>query len=147
MKVLSKTMGSVDVADEHIINIPNGLFGFEEYTDFALITSEYQPFVWLQSLQDSALAFLIIDPFIICENYEVDIDDRELAKIGITDPSDIMVFAIVTVPKDGGVITANLQGPLIINKKERKCMQAILTDSKWTTRHNIIEALRKKGDI
>ncbi len=147
MKVLSKTMGSVEVAEEHIINIPQGLFGFEEYTDFALITSEYQPFVWLQSLQDNALAFLVIDPFIICEDYEVDIDDRELAKIGIKDPSDIMVFAIVTVPKDGSPITANLQGPLIINKRERKCMQAILTDSKWTTRHNIIEALRKKGDI
>lgn len=147
MKVLSKTMGSVEVAEEHIINIPQGLFGFEEYTDFALITSEYQPFVWLQSLQDNALAFLVIDPFIICEDYEVDIDDRELSKIGIKDPSDIMVFAIVTVPKDGSPITANLQGPLIINKRERKCMQAILTDSKWTTRHNIIEALRKKGDI
>ena len=86
MKVLSKTMGSVEVAEEHIINIPQGLFGFEEYTDFALITSEYQPFVWLQSLQDNALAFLVIDPFIICEDYEVDIDDRELSKIGIKAP-------------------------------------------------------------
>lgn len=144
MKIQTKTMGIVDVAEEHIINIPQGLFGFEDYTDFALITSEYQPFVWLQSIQDNKLAFLVIDPFIICEDYEVDIDDKELAKIGIKDPADILVFAIVTVPGDGSPITANLQGPLIINKKERKCMQAVLTDSKWTTRHNIIEALRKQ---
>ncbi|MFA6936618.1 MAG: flagellar assembly protein FliW [Treponema sp.] len=145
MQVKTKTMGTVEVANEHIITIPLGLFGFEEYTDFALIDSEYQPLIWLQSLQDSNLAFLLIDPFIICSDYELDIDDKELSKIGIKDPSDVIVFAIVTVPTDGSAVTANLQGPLIINRTNKKCMQAIVNDSKWTTKHNIIEALRKRG--
>lgn len=145
MKVKTKTMGNVEVAEEHIISIPSGLFGFEDYTSYALITSEYQPFIWLQSLQDSNLAFLIIDPFIICDDYEVDIDDKELAKIGISDPSDVMVFSLVTVPSDGKPITANLQGPLIINKKNQKGMQVIVLDNKWTTRHDIVESLKNKG--
>src|SRR5574344_2020795 len=144
MQVKTKTKGTVEVANEHIISIPSGLFGFEEYTDFALIDSEYQPLIWLQSLQDSNLAFLLIDPFIICSDYELDIDDKELSKIGIKDPSDVIVFAIVTVPSDGSAVTANLQGPLIINRTNKKCMQAIVNDSKWTTKHNIIEALRKR---
>src|SRR5574344_1939595 len=72
MQVETKTMGTIEVADEHIITIPSGLFGFEEYTDFALIDSEYAPLIWLQSRQDASLAFLLIDPFIICEDYEVD---------------------------------------------------------------------------
>lgn len=146
MQVKTKTMGTIEVADEHIITIPSGLFGFEEYTDFALIDSEYAPLIWLQSRQDASLAFLLIDPFIICEDYEVDIDDKSLAKIGVSDPSDVVVFAIVTVPKEGGPVTANLQGPLIINRRNNKCMQAILNDSKYTTKHNILEALRKKGE-
>lgn len=144
MLVETKMMGSVNVDDKHVISIPSGLFGFEEYTDFALIESEYKPFVWLQSLQERNLAFLLIDPFLICEDYEADIDDREMLKIGIKDPADVMVMTVVTVPSDGSAVTANLQGPLIINKKNRKCMQAILDGTRWTTKHNIIEALKKK---
>jgi len=146
MQVQTKSMGVVTVPQERIITLPTGLFGFEEYTDFALIDSEYKPLIWLQSMQDKNLAFLLIDPFIICAEYEVDVDDKTLARIGITDPSDVIVFSIVTVPQDGRPVTANLQGPLIINRKNNKCMQAILSDPKWTTKHNIIEALRKRGE-
>ncbi|MBS7241780.1 flagellar assembly protein FliW [Treponema sp.] len=144
MQVKTKTMGTVEVAEERLINIPSGLFGFEEYTDFALVDSEYEPLIWFQSLQEPNLAFLLIDPFIIADDYEADIDDSELLRIGIKDPADVSVFTIVTVPGDGGPVTANFQGPLIINKKNHLCMQAILDGSKYTTKHNIIEALRRK---
>lgn len=144
MRVQTKTQGIVDVQDEHIVTVPSGLFGFEEYTDFALVESEYQPFVWLQSLQDKNLAFLLIDPFIICEDYEADIDDKALAAIGIQDPSDVIVLAVVTVPGDGRAVTANLQGPLVVNRRNRQCMQAILGDTKYTTKYSIIDALKRK---
>ena len=144
MQVKTKTMGTVEVAEERLINIPSGLFGFEEYTDFALVDSEYEPLIWFQSLQEPNLAFLLIDPFIIADDYEADIDDSELLRIGIKDPADVSVFTLVTVPGDGGPVTANFQGPLIINKKNHLCMQAILDGSKYTTKHNIIEALRRK---
>ena len=144
MQVKTKTMGTVEVAEERLINIPSGVFGFEEYTDFALVDSEYEPLIWFQSLQEPNLAFLLIDPFIIADDYEADIDDSELLRIGIKDPADVSVFTIVTVPGDGSPVTANFQGPLIINKKNHLCMQAILDGSKYTTKHNIIEALRRK---
>lgn len=144
MQVKTKTMGMVEIGDDRLISIPSGLFGFEEYTDFALVDSEYEPLIWFQSLQDSNLAFLLIDPFLIADDYEADIDDAELLRIGIKDPADVMVLTIVTVPGDGGPVTANFQGPLIINKKNHLCMQAILDGSRWTTKHNIIEALKRK---
>ncbi|MCR5079750.1 MAG: flagellar assembly protein FliW [Treponema sp.] len=144
MQIETKTMGRVEVSDERIINIPQGLFGFEEYTDFALVDSEYEPLLWLQSLQEKNLAFLLIDPFLIADDYEAEIDDKELSRIGIKDPADVSVLTIVTVPGDGGAVTANFQGPLIINKKNHLCMQAVLDGSKYTTKHNILEALRRK---
>ncbi|MCI5523007.1 MAG: flagellar assembly protein FliW [Spirochaetia bacterium] len=146
MLIETKMMGKAEVSEEHIITIPSGLFGFEEYTDFALLESEYKPFVWLQSLQEKNLAFLLIDPFLICSDYEADIDDKEMLKIGIKDPSDVEVMAIVTIPSDGKEITANLQGPLVINRKNNQCMQAILDGSKWTTKHNILATLQSKED-
>ena len=55
-------------------------------------------------------------------------------------------MTIVTVPNDGSAITANFQGPLVINKKNKQCMQVILNDNRWTTKVNIIDALNAKGD-
>ena len=144
MQVQTRVMGSVDVAEEQKISVPKGLFGFEEYTDYVLIESKYKPFMWLQSLTDENLAFLVIDPFIINSEYEADIDDKELMKIGIDDPSEVIVLAVVTIPRDGGPVTANFQGPLILNRKTHECMQVILNDPRWTTKESIAEALKKR---
>ena len=147
MELKTKMMGTVYVDNDRIIKLPKGLFGFEDYTDFALLDSDYQPFMWLQSMQDSSLAFLVIDPFLIEEDYEADIDDKELESIGIKNPSNLSVLTIVTVPSDGSPVTANFQGPLIINKENHLCMQAIVEGNRYTTKHNIIQALKKKEAI
>ena len=83
MLVETKASGTVEVPEEHIITIPAGLFGFEDYTRFALYDSSYKPFVRLQSLEEVNLSFLLIDPFLVCSDYETNIDDRELSKINI----------------------------------------------------------------
>ena len=146
MEIFSKAKGKIDVTEDRLITIPDGLFGFETYTKYALVDSDYEPFLWLQSCEDPNLAFLIVDPFLISSDYETDIDDDYLAKIGITKPEDIIIMTIVTVPHDGSPITANFQGPLVINKVNKKCVQAILSDNRWSTKVNIVEALNSKGD-
>lgn len=145
MEIMTKAKGKMDISEENLLTIPEGLFGFEEYTKFALIDSDYEPFIWLQSTENPNLAFLIVDPFLISSIYETDIDDDTLAKIGITKPEDIIIMTIVTVPNNGAPITANFQGPIVINKKNHQCMQVILNDNRWSTKVNIIEALKSKG--
>lgn len=144
MEVKTKTMGLVDVDESQTVNFPEGLFGFENYHKFAIIESEYQPFYWLQSLEESELAFVIVDPFVIASDYEIDIDDKTLSEIGINSAADVVVFSIVTIPADGGPVTANLQGPVVINRKNGNALQVILSDSKWTIKHNIIESVKSK---
>ncbi|MGI5057669.1 flagellar assembly protein FliW [Treponema pectinovorum] len=144
MDVKTKTMGTVSIEENQIINFPEGLYGFHEYHKFAIIEAEYQPFFWLQSIEEAGLAFLIVDPFLIVNDYELDIDDKTLSEIGIDSPGDVVLFAIITVPSDGGPVTANLQGPLVINRKNNVALQVVLSDSKWTTKHNIIKTLKNK---
>ena len=141
MEIMTKAKGKMDISEENLLTIPEGLFGFEEYTKFALVDSDYEPFIWLQSTENPNLAFLIVDPFLISSIY----DDDTLAKIGITKPEDIIIMTIVTVPNNGAPITANFQGPIVINKKNHQCMQVILNDNRWSTKVNIIEALKSKG--
>jgi flagellar assembly factor FliW len=145
MEIITKAHGKIDISEDRLITIPAGLFGFEQYTKYALVDSDYEPFIWLQSCEDPNLAFLIVDPFLICNEYETDIDDAALKKIGITKTEDIIIMTIVTVPHDGSTITANFQGPLVINKQNHKCMQAILSDNRWSTKVDIVQTLNKKG--
>ena len=140
MDVLTKTLGTVKVAEEAKLTFSGGLFGFEAITEYALIKSECEPFFWLQALKDQSLAFLVVDPFLVCKDYEPDIDDRSLATIssdGIADPEDVLILSIVTIPSGNDSPTINLRGPLVINQKTHLCFQAIIDSPKWSTKHRI----------
>lgn len=125
------------------ITIPEGLFGFEEDTLYNLETSEYEPFLWLRSEEETTLSFLVIDPFLFKQDYEIDVDDESLKKIGIESPADVTVMVIVTLPADNSPVTANLQGPLIINKKTGVAKQVVLGDARWSTKHDILAESKK----
>ena len=144
MLVNTKAFGQIEIEDKQKVNIPSGLFGFEDYTEYVIFDAEHQPFYWFQSIDDKEIAFVLISPFFFRQDYEVNITNEELAGIGITSPDNALIFVIVTIPVDGSPMTANLQGPLIVNKENMKAMQAIVSDSKWRTKHDIIAELSEK---
>ena len=141
MKVKTKAYGPIDIDEHQKITFPMGLFGFETLKEYVLLDAERQPFYWLQSMDLEEVAFVLINPFLFRPDYEMDVDNEELSKIGINDPGKAIIFSIVTVPYDGKPLTANLQGPLIINKESKLGMQAVLTDSRWKTKHDIVAEL------
>jgi len=145
MKVDTKAYGLMEVNEKQKVSIPQGLFGFEDYTDYVLLDSDNQPFLWLQSVDEKEIAFILIDPFLFRKDYEANITDEELAEIGIKSSNNALLFVIVTIPQDGGPMTANLQGPIIINKENMMGMQAILSESKWKTKHDIAAELKSQG--
>ena len=138
MKIATKAYGLIEVNEQQKISFPYGLFGFESYKDYVLLDAEQQPFFWLQSIDEEQVAFVLINPFIFRPDYEMTIENEDLLPIGISDPGKAIIFSIVTIPGDGSPMTANLQGPLVINRDSRLGIQAILTDSRWKTRHDII---------
>lgn len=144
MKVTTKAYGPVEVDERQRVRFPGGLFGFEGIEDYILIDADRQPFYWLQSLEAEHIAFVVINPFLFRPDYELDIDDERLRDIGITSADAALIFAIVTIPPSGPM-TANLQGPLIINRDTRTGKQEILTDPRWKTKHNVMEELKRSG--
>ncbi|MCL2244855.1 MAG: flagellar assembly protein FliW [Treponema sp.] len=137
MKIDTKAFGLTEVDEKQKINFPQGLYGFEEYSNFALLDAQHPPFYWLQSVDDKEIAFVLINPFLFRPDYEVNIANDELEDIGITSPEEALIFAIVTIPPDGSPMTANLQGPLVINRDSMTGKQAICPDMRWRTRHDI----------
>jgi flagellar assembly factor FliW len=145
MKVNTKAFGLIDVDEKQKINFPEGLFGFEDYNDYVLLDAEQEPFFWLQSVNEQDVAFILVNPFLFRPDYEVNIANEELAKIGVTSPENALIFVIVTIPQGGSPMTANLQGPLVINRAGMKGIQAVLSDVRWKTRHDIIAELSGTG--
>ena len=146
MKVATKAYGLIDVDERQKIVFPNGLFGFEKLKDYLLLDAERQPFYWLQSMDAEDVAFVLVNPFLFRPDYEVNVSNEEVDGIGIRSPEKALIFSIVTIPQDGSPMTANLQGPLIINRDTRMGKQAILADDRWKTKHDIMAELAATGN-
>jgi flagellar assembly factor FliW len=140
VKVATKAYGLIEVDPCQKIVFPRGLFGFESFKEYMLLDAERQPFYWLQSVDVESIAFILINPFLFRPDYEVNINNDELTDIDVLSPEKALIFSIVTIPPDGPM-TANLQGPLIINRDTRAGKQAILTDPRWKTKHDILAEL------
>jgi flagellar assembly factor FliW len=141
VEVATKAYGLIQVDPRQKITFSRGLFGFESFKDYVLLDAERQPFYWLQSADVEGVAFILINPFLFRPDYEVNINNEDLADIEIDSPEKALIFSVVTIPPDGGPMTANLQGPLIINRDTRAGKQAILPDPRWKTKHDIMAEL------
>jgi len=147
VKVATKAYGLIDVDERQKIVFPHGLFGFESLKDYLLLDAERQPFYWLQSMDVEQVAFILVNPFLFRPDYEVNISNEELAEIRIHSPEKALIFTIVTIPSDESPMTANLQGPLIINRDNRTGKQAVLSDARWRTKHDIMAELAATGNL
>ncbi len=142
--IATKPFGQIEVDERQIIDFPEGIYGFEDIKQFVILdASEKSPFKWLQAYDEPDLAFVIIRPIDFMVQYELNVMPEDLEDIGAKSPDEVIVFAIVTIPEDPSRMTANLQGPVLINPKTRKGKQAISLSDKYSVRHYILEEIKK----
>lgn len=134
-------LGEIELDKRQIIEFPDGLIGFNKFTSWALLDAPQKPYFFLQSTELPELAFILLDPFLFRPDYTVDADDESANALGINSPEDALVLVMVTVPSDGGPVTANLMGPLLIGRKNRIGCQIILSDPRWKTKHDVMAEL------
>ena len=137
-------MDNIEEIEEKIIEFKSGLPGFEEYKKFVIILNEDEenPFHKLQSLEETEISFIIINPFIFKQDYDFKLLEDTVEKLEIKDSKDVVVYTIVTIPEDYTKMTANLLGPIIINTKNNQAKQIVLNDTEYTTKHYILEESR-----
>lgn len=142
MIIQTKFFDDIEIKDEEIVDFKDGLLGFEDFKKFALINVDDSGlFKCLQSIDEKNVAFVVLNPWDVFKDYDIDIDDNELSSFIDTDINNILVFSIVTITEDK--MTANLIGPLVINIKTRQGKQIVLNNSRYTTKHNIKEFAKR----
>lgn len=138
MKVQTTRFGEVEIPDGEVYCFPDGLLGFGAVkVYFILQNPKGGPFCWLQAVDPGSLAFVVCDPAMFLQGYQVKVRKEDLASIELEDVKDGFAMVILTVPKDPVNITANLVGPLVFNPKKRLAKQIVLTDPGLSTRHRL----------
>lgn len=146
MKITTRVFGEIEVDENKIISFPSGIIGFPEMTDFVLIYDEEKgkdsPIRWLQSLQETEFAMPVMDPLLVANDYNPEVEDDYLIPLGEIKAEEILVLVTVTVPKELEKMSVNLQAPVIINADSRKAAQIIVNAEKYPVKYYIYDILK-----
>lgn len=138
MKISSARLGEIEIDPAHILTLNEGIIGFPDYKRYIFLPFlEGTAFELFQAIDNPSLAFVTINPFLFCSDYEFQLGDEELQEIQVTSKEDLAIKVIVTIPVDPKQSTANLQGPILINESRLMAKQIILHEAQYGTKQRI----------
>jgi flagellar assembly factor FliW len=141
MFITSKRYGSLEVPDNKIITMERPILGFESLRFFCLVeVNDLAPFLLMQSTEDPEIAFLVMNPLLFFPDYRIEINSQEIAELEVTDPNTVETYVIMTMVRKPRDITANLQGPILINTLNNRGKQLVLVNSNYRVQHSVMQA-------
>jgi len=136
LKIETTRFGQISIQTEKIIQMPHGIPGFPDQRQFVIFEHRHDsPFLWYQSVDEPALAFVITDPFLFKPEYDIDIPTilEDLNWDPEPQPDQVQLYVIVNIPKGNPEqMTANLMGPILLNQATREAVQVVLTDGNYS---------------
>ena len=132
MKINIERFGLTDVqiGPDTVFTFTDGMPGFEACKRFKLFHEEGKATVfWLQSLDDTAVTFSLMDPSLLDFAYQIELSDADVALLGLEAAEDAAVELMVYRNEaEGGTMGANTLAPIILNVKTRLGMQKVLQE-------------------
>ncbi len=127
--------GIMEVDRSRIVHFPEGIIGFEGYTDFVILDiKDCPPFKSMLSVVEGGPDFVVIEPLSIFEDYASMTSSVPLDATGIGDPVDLVLLSIVTLSDKPDDVTVNLRGPIFLDLKTRLAKQVIIPDDRCRTK-------------
>lgn len=147
MKADTRLFGKIDVADDKVIKIKEGIIGYPNFVNFTLIHDEEKKkkggIRWLQSLDDGAFALPVLDPLEIVPEYKPTVGKESLKLLGDMPAESVFILVTITVPKEIEQMSVNLKAPFIINMENLQGVQLIIEDN-YPVKYKIYDILQKK---
>jgi flagellar assembly factor FliW len=141
MIISTRRFGDIKIDPAKIITFQDGMIGFGRYSRYAVLPfMEGTPFELLQSIDERDLAFVVIDPFIVNPDYRFEVSDEDLAALQVKDGKELVIRVVVTLPADLKQMTANLQGPVLLNEKRLLGKQIVLINTDFSVKHPVLPA-------
>lgn len=131
MMINTTRFGEMEIQEDRIIDFPYGIPGFPDLKKFFIIDYK-DPIKWLHSVDDPDVAFIISVPFVLFPEYSFTVKDDVEEFLGIEKPSDVVIFAILSVYDNN--LMANLKAPIVLNISNKKAVQILLEDDRYSFR-------------
>lgn len=130
MKIVTRDFGEVDINENTIITVPNGIIGFENTKRYTLLSPLGEGVfpMWLQAVDSTEPCFVVYDPWQIYPDYRFEIDDEMQSTLEASEGDALQLLAVAIVPDDYKKTTINLRCPIIVNTSNNIAGQTILED-------------------
>ena len=124
MILKTRDFGEEEISEEVIIDFPNGVYAFEENRRFVLLSpcGEDKYPMWLQSIDNQNLCFIVFDPKEFVPDYSVELD-AQAKKTLAADGAELDYLCMAVVPDEYINTTINLKSPIVINSAAKKGVQ------------------------
>ncbi|MCL2579647.1 MAG: flagellar assembly protein FliW [Oscillospiraceae bacterium] len=141
MLINTAVIGQVEVDSNDIFHLPDGLYGFERESKYALITKEDDDFtlMWFQAVSGLAPCFVVFNPYDVIEGYAPKMERGDLEALGVKAESELSFFSIAVVPEDVRQISVNLKSPIAVNRNSKNARQVILTNTDYPIKYPLFE--------
>ena len=135
LKLRTKYFGEIEYEAGDVLRFSEGLFGFEEEKGFLLLPFEGSGggMLCLQSVKTPALAFVVLDPFVLDPDYEPELEAGELRRFGVKEAGELGFYVLCAVKNPVSASTVNLKCPLVVHPKTREARQVIM--ERYEMRH------------
>jgi flagellar assembly factor FliW len=126
--------------DVRELRFDDGIPGFPDQHRFTLSRwgGDDSPFSLLESVDDAALRFVVVPPEVFFPTYAPVLGDDDAARLGLTEADDAIVLVVVTLGDAAADATANLLGPVVINRHSLSGAQVVLTSQDLPTRAPLV---------
>jgi flagellar assembly factor FliW len=110
----SPRFGHLEIEPETVVEFPDGLIGLGGSRYALLAADGDSPFMWLQSLEDPALALPVADPHRFFSPFVVELADDDAERLGLDDVTAVEVYVTVRAAASLEDFTANLKAPILM---------------------------------
>jgi flagellar assembly factor FliW len=85
--------------------------------------------MWLQSIDNANLCFIVFDPREFVSDYSVTIDENIRRALDIKEDSVLDYLSMALIPEDYKNTTINLKSPLVVNSDNKRAVQVIAQEN------------------
>jgi len=129
---------SPEETETPLLVMDGGIPGFPDARHFLLVPwgGEGSPFCLLRCVDtpEGQPDFVVVPPTVFFPDYACDLDDGTVERLGLLTAADVIVVVIITLGDRPDDATANLLGPVVINRRTRRAAQVVLAGSGYQVR-------------
>lgn len=130
MHIMTRDFGEVEVMPHNVVDFVQPIYGFESLSKYVVLQDKSigKHFIWLQSIDDRDVCFILTEPAYVTKNYPPVLSEDILKLLRKNNINNPKYWVMMVIPKSFKDATVNLKSPVLIDQQAQKGVQIILDE-------------------